>query len=244
MITKVYFDSIMGTCLRLQYIVVDDSVNHVIPMQDTGHTTPINSHVFCEGNNDQMFLPLVDRHKGVFKNVPGMWLPMYVATYLMLYIIGTHIVAYYDPSSSTIRHVNCQFHIKQNSRSRRCKRCQGYRYVLHDMLRRFKKNSTVEMSRCHATSHANFRYLRTPEKLEKFRQMRIALNQQNRKVKKLELSLEKANQVDGILVDKNTNEDLVSIMSSNSGAIESINNKRFQSIFLEQQLKAKSCKGK
>ena len=94
-----------------------------------------------------------------------------------------------------------------------------------------KKSNPVEMSRCHATSHTNFCYLKTPEKLEKFRQMRITLNQQNRKVKKLELSLKKANQVDGILVDKDINEDLLSIMSSNSVAIESTNDRKFRSIF-------------
>ena len=47
--------------------------------------------------------------------------------------------------------------------------------------------------------------------------------------------------MDGVLVDKTTNEDLLSIMSSNSTAIETTND---QSIFWEQQLKVMSCKGK
>ena len=49
--------------------------------------------------------------------------------------------------------------------------------------------------------------------------------------------------MNGILVDKGTNEDLLSIMTSNSDAIESTDNKKFQSIFWEQQLKVKSVKG-
>ena len=100
------------------------------------------------------------------------------------------------------------------------------------------------MFHCLATSHINFCYLRTPEKLTKFRQMQIALDPAKQKVKKLELSLEKANQLDRVLVDQNTNIDLLSTMSSNRGAMESTNNKNIQSIFWEQQLKAKSCKGK
>ena len=60
------------------YTVVDNSENSVVPVQDISHTTPVYKHAFCEGNSDEMFLPLVDKHKGVFKNVPGIIIFSYV----------------------------------------------------------------------------------------------------------------------------------------------------------------------
>lgn len=112
------------------------------------------------------------------------------------------------------------------------------------MLSRYNKAQRlqVKVSRCQETSHANFRYLRTPERIERFRQMRIALNQKNRKIRRLELSLEKAIEADSMLVDKSASEDLLAIMCANTNAIESTDNNRFKTIFWEQQLKAKSCK--
>jgi len=100
----------------------------------------------------------------------------------------------------------------------------------------------VKQSRSRESSHANFRYLRTPERIERFRQMRITLDQKKRKIKRLELSLERAIEADGMLVDKSTSEDLLAIMCANTSAIESTDNNRFKTIFWEQQLKAKSCK--
>ena len=91
------------------------------------------------------------------------------------------------PSFSTIRHINCQFHLKLNSKSRRCQKGQSYKYILHNMLVCIKRNSTVELSHCLPTRHTNFHYLRTLEKLTKFRHMQIALIQQNRKVKSYHL---------------------------------------------------------
>jgi len=61
--------------------------------------------------------------------------------------------------------------------------------------------------------------------------MRITLDQKKRKIKRLELSLERAIKADGMLVDKSTSEDL---LTANTSAIESTDNNKFKTVFWEQ----------
>lgn len=200
--------------------------------------TPVR---LCIGNNDESFLPLVYKHEGVFKNANGMsvtFVKMYLTSHAnYINFVGTQVVAYYEQQTPTIRHVKCQRHLPPDERSQRCHQCKKYRYVLHSMLARFKV--PLQTSRCLPSSHTNIRHLRPLEKDEKIRQLKAAYSQQAKKVKRLELSLSKLNATDGILVDNATNKDLLTILNHNTDSTE---NSRFQTIFWEQQLKAKTCK--
>ena len=160
---------------------------------------------------------------------------------MLIAFVGIEAVAYFEQQTQTIRHVKCQRLLRHNQQSQRCQQCKSYRYVLHNMLARCKSNP-VTISRCLPSSHTNVCCLSSLEKDKKIRQMHVAYNQQARKVKRLEIALKKLKETRGSFVDKATNEDLLNILSHSSGAIQSSENQKFQTIFWEQQLKAKSCK--
>ena len=59
------------------------------------------------------------------------------------------------------------------SSTKRCNHCKAYRVnVLHSGLSRLLKlGETQQRARCTADSHVNYRYLSTPEKVEKMHRL-------------------------------------------------------------------------
>ena len=152
-------------------------------------------------------------------------------------------MAFFDSGSSTIRHVNCIRILNDGLRSQRCSECKAYRYTLHTMLSRWKRasDSDVATNRGMISSRANFRYLNTPERKERFKQMRQQISQSERRVKQLQSTLERSVHLRGIQIDKNTSDRFLELMIKHSGEV-STTDTEFQKIFWEQQIKAKACK--
>ena len=156
------------------------------------------------------------------------------------------MVAYYDQCYLTIRHVQCKQVLPDKSKSDRCSTCRTYRYVLRSALRNLHvaSNKETECSQhCLPESHTNYRYLDTPEKIERLQNMHKLMCRQKKQIKRLQSSLNKLIQSDGIKVDETTNRDLLHIMNCNTSTVLSAEEK-FQSLFWQQQLKASSVKGK
>ena len=111
------------------------------------------------------------------------------------------------------------------------------------MLSRWKRASDSDVAtNCGMiSSHANFRYLNTPERKERFKQMRQQISQSERKVKQLQSVLERSLHLRGIQIDKNTSDRFLELMIKHSGEV-STTDTEFQNIFWEQQIKAKACK--
>ena len=149
-------------------------------------------------------------------------------------------MAYYDQLCDTIRHLNCEFKLKEKCKSTRCPSCREYRYVLKSTLRRQKiSEPTDEQSEL----HTNFRYLTTPQKLQKLRDMRDRLRRSEQLANRAKLSLAKHIQSHGVKLDASTSNDVLSIMEANKEKAEG-NDNQFCKLFWEQQLKARSLKGK
>lgn len=151
-------------------------------------------------------------------------------------------MAYYDHLCNTIRHINCEFILKENSKSTRCLSCREYRYVLKSSLRHLKIPEPGNACQ-QVDPRTNFRYLTTPQKLEKLRSLRDRLRRSEQQVSRTKQAFAKHIQNHGVKLDASTSNDVLSIMQANKEKVESQDN-QFCKLFWEQQLKAKSVKGK
>ena len=131
--------------------------------------------------------------------------------------------------------------LTDNWKSTRCPSCREYRYVLKSTLRRQKIPEPADGQQLELRT--NFRYLTTPQKLQKLRDMRDRLRRSEQVANQATLLLAKFIQSHGVELDACTSNDMLSIMEANKEKAEG-NNNQFCRLFWEQQLKAQSVKGK
>ena len=129
------------------------------------------------------------------------------------------------------------------SSTKRCSHCKSYRVnVLHSGLSRLLKlGDTQQKARCTADSHVNYRYLSTPEKVERMHKLHSAVRVSKRKISDLQERLDRAIQKDGVRLDECTSNGLVSILNKHD---QNPSSETFSSIFWQQQLIAASTKDK
>ncbi len=138
----------------------------------------IEESAFCVGNADARFTELVDSHKGTFKDPSGRHLfqcisPILITTdmYMYPFLTGTRVVASYDSRAlpvPTIRHSECALVVAKEG-SLRCQKCTDYRRTLNGMASRVCLSKSAE--RTAPSSHTNYRYLSSPEKVDRLRQL-------------------------------------------------------------------------
>ena len=128
-----------------------------------------------------------------------------------------HVVAYYDYQQSTIQHVKCPMGIPESS-TKRCSHCKAYRVnVLHSGLSRLRKlGETQQRARCTTDSHVNYRYLSTPEKVERMHKLHSVVRVSKRKISDLQEKLDRAIHKDGVRLDECTSNGLVSILNNHN----------------------------
>ena len=154
------------------------------------------------------------------------------------------MIAYYDYQKSTIRHVQCPLQIPEVGPTKRCSYCKSHRdKVLRSGLSRLlKQQQEGQENRSEISSHTNYRYLTTPEKIQRMYSLRNAVRLSKRKISDLQCRLDRLIKVDGIKLDDRTHDGLLSIMKRNQNI--STSSETFSDIFWQQQLKAASVKGK
>ena len=160
----------------------------------------------------------------------------------LVWCLGTYVVAYFDQIYLTICHVDCKWTLPPNARTQRCDECQKYRYVLRSGLRNLN-SSQSDHNICATDSHTNFRYLDTPEKFERMRNLHKLVCSQKKKIIQLQCTLDRYIQMHRVKVDDTTNKDLYTITTQNSSTVLSAD-EQFKSIFWQQQMKASLAKGK
>jgi len=77
-------------------------------------------------------------------------------------------------------------------------------------------------SRCDPDSHVNYRYLDTPQKFERLRNMHKLLRKQERQLTQLQKSLTKHIKADGVALDDDIHKDFLSIMNKNTSSVLTI----------------------
>lgn len=145
---------------------------------------------------------------------------------------------------STIRHVSCRV-LLSSGEEVRCGQCTQYRKVLHAMLFREHNHSDTSVSRTDADSHVNYRYLKTPEKIERLQ----ALHHQNRlclkRLSRLQSKLHEVIEQQSVVVDEPVADDLSQIMEEEEVQVQSLFPEgSFQQVFWQQQKQAVQQKDK
>ncbi len=157
--------------------------------------------------------------------------------------IGTSVTASLDSKTEppTIRHAKCAQLLAEDCETKRCSSCVSYRKTLHAMLSRHDKSSSA--SKTAPDSHVNYRYLSTPEKVERLSRLHTLQRQTNLRLQRMKAKIEQVAEEKGIEVDEATHNDLTEIMKEASTSVnETVPVDSFQKLFWEQQQKASSLK--
>ena len=159
---------------------------------------------------------------------------------LCIFVSGKHVVAYYDQECLTIRHIDCPKMLPTSLTGKRCSHCKKYRdNVLRSGLSQWHKQQQQQShSATEACSHVNFRYLATPEKIQRLTNLHKQLRNKDRQLVHLKSKLDKMIEDSGVQVDTTTHNDFLAIM----GKKPDVDNNPFFSVFWQQQLKAFSLK--
>ena len=122
----------------------------------------------------------------------------------------------------------------------RCTVCRKFRdNVLRSALYNFQKQTNKTDDVCAASSHANFRYLNTPEKLERLRNLSRLIHTKDQQLADCKKKLNRIIEANGIGVDETTHKDLLTIMEVNNLKQTGLDSEEsFSTIFWQQQLKA------
>ena len=105
--------------------------------------------------------------------------------------------------------------------------------------RLLKQGEIQQEARCTADSHVNYRYLTTPEKVERMHKLHSAVRVSKHKISDLQEWLDRAIRKDGVRLNECTSNELVSILNKHN---QNPASETFSSIFWQQQLKAASTK--
>ena len=122
----------------------------------------IDSLNICAGHPESRFSEITQARKGEFKSSSGS-LVAFVDDYCPISLNGE----VYD---STIRTVKCELLVN----GVKCECCKQYRSTLRSMCHRQNSHKAKQSSA--VSSHANYRYLKTPEQRERMSQLKAELD--------------------------------------------------------------------
>ena len=168
----------------------------------------------------------------------GLW---FTSSYIYT-CTGTRIVAYHDTRSflePTIRHSDCEM-ILSSKGVDRCQKCTDYRSTLHALASRECRRTKPDR-----TSHTNYRYLSTPEKLDRLHDLRRENRLAQMKIERLRAKLTQITANVGVSLDESTTSDLHQVMQEEEEQVaQKFPPGSFQDIFWQQQKEAASRSGK
>ena len=135
----------------------------------------------------------------------------------------------------TVRHACYAVLLRQSAAMTRCSSCKSHRHTLRSLACRIDKLecSLSAVDRSAPDSHVNYRFLRTPEKIDRLKRIHSELR--CTQLEK-ECDLAKAIEAEGIVVDTDTDADLHEIMTNNDAQIvKTYPEDSFQQVFWKQQ---------
>ena len=190
--------------------------------------TVIDESKVCVGHPEERFVSLIKARKGQIKRADGT-----VSAYL-----DTAIPVYFDEEahSETVRSTSCELLVTCNKFKLRCQGCIEYRRNLRALHGKWQCSPSRKIKRAATDSHANYRYLDTPEKKERLTKLHSENRALNRQVAQLQNRIEKLTNQNGILLDHNMDADMRTIVSENNDNIcSSFPPQSFGHIFWKQQ---------
>ena len=111
----------------------------------------------------------------------------------------------------TIRHTECALLLSQSAGDR-CDTCVAYRNTLNKAIAR-KRKATMQHS------HTNYRYLSSPEKVTRLRELQRKNHQQQNHIARLREKLAELTEKNGVYLDQTMNNDLEKIVKEEDKAV-------------------------
>lgn len=146
-----------------------------------------------------------------------------------------------DVYCSTLRVLTCEMLVSNG----KCGKCVSYRPALRKMYSRWCKSiasPTAGQARTMSNSHANFRYLTTPQKKTRMNSLRSRITSAERKVDRLLKKIEASANSKGVEVDSDLHGALSDIMAEQTPVIyEHFPEGSFKRLFWDQQREAEKC---
>lgn len=141
----------------------------------------------------------------------------------------------------TIRCTTCSVLVPPGAGSR-CLCCLEYRKTLNSMLHRHHSKAK-DGDKAHPSSHTNYRFLNTPEKVERLHRLHQSVKVNRQQLHRLRARLELIIQERGLEVDGELHHDLKDIMAENTTMVMATHPPdSFAHMFWEQQRQASAVK--
>ena len=199
----------------------------------------IDKSCFCVGNADEKFKELVASHKGQFFDSSGMCHACCVMLMIIIHALFTfadsNLVAVYDTRAlptPTIHHKQCP--ILVHLQFSRCASCTTYRRTLHAMVSNSSCPQNDQVS--FVSSRTNYRFLSTPEKIQRMKNLHKENRLAQLKISRLELKLSKAIEEKGISLEADLSDDFKKIMAEEEDVVlKDTEPGSFKMMFWEQQ---------
>lgn len=99
------------------------------------------------------------------------------------------VMAFLDQSRGfipTIRTATCKLLAPTDDIRKRCDSCLKYRKTLNAMLHKHENHESRDPDRCDPSSTTNYRYLKTPEKIERMKRLHSDVKVSQQRVRRLE----------------------------------------------------------
>ena len=189
----------------------------------------ISSLNVCAGHPEKRFLDVCKSRKDNIKNHSG-GVVAYRDDYCPVSLHG-------ELYSSTIRSTQCELLVN----GVKCDTCKRYRSVLRSMHSRSQKQDSEKNSR--VSSHTNYRYLKTPERRSRMRQLKADLDQSKREIEILKSKIQRLQEEHGVNIDKPLETDLEKIMEESTSKVHELHPPgSFLRLFWDHQVQATRIK--
>ena len=194
-----------------------------------GFLSILDSSKFCEGNSDAKFRDLAKYSRGVFKDQQGNLVIIMVVHFtcqlnLFIYVFtypGTNAAAFLDERAlpqPTIRHSECALLLSEEDPVR-CRWCDVYRQTLRVMTCRHRQSQEQAQNTSAPSSHTNYKYLSTPEKVDRLRRLHDDSRCLQKKLYHHEDRIAALIAREGVSLDAGTTDDLSAIMTEENASI-------------------------
>ena len=198
-----------------------DSLSHLLNIVD-------NLNV-CAGHPDDKFVSFAKGKKGVLKTRDG-GVAASLDNYAPVLLNGSLY-------AQTVRTTSCELLVS----GVKCASCQKYRPSLRSAYNRSLTRQSEKIT--DTSSHANVRYMVTPEKITKMKKVKKQAQDATQEVRRLQKKIEQLTCDHGDRIDVGLHEDLLGIMNEKTKDIQdAYPNGSFGRLFWEEQLRAATVK--
>ena len=185
----------------------------------------LENSTVCPGHPEEQFIEMAKEKKGKLLSKDGKMVAR-VDDFSPV-ILNSKVY------QQTVRVCTCEVLVS----SGKCQQCVSYRNTLRKMRHRWTKQKSLTPTRRQSSrSRVNVRWLNTPEKRNRYRDMKRRIDKQSKEVQRLRIAA--AMQTHGVELEPDMHSDLKGIMNEMTDKIHQEHPDGFRRIFWDQQLKA------